>query len=103
MLYNQKRIEFCSDDDNKKYHKVRDHCNYTEKYGGAVPYICNLTYKTPKEISVIVHNGSTYDNNFIIKELAKEFEGKFEWFVENTEKYINNGEKLIMVKQLHTN
>ena len=26
---------FCTDDDNKKYHKVRDHCHYTGKYIGA--------------------------------------------------------------------
>ena len=34
------------------------------------------------------HNGSTYDYHFIIKELAKEFEGNFERLGENTEKYI---------------
>ena len=34
------------------------------------------------------HNGSTYDYHFIIKELAKEFEGNFECLGENTEKYI---------------
>ena len=34
------------------------------------------------------HNGSTYDYHFIIKELAEEFEGEFEFLVENTEKYI---------------
>ena len=34
------------------------------------------------------HNGSTYDYNFTIKELAEEFEGGFECLGENTEKYI---------------
>ena len=34
------------------------------------------------------HNGSTYDYHFIIKQLAKEFEGKCECLGENTEKYI---------------
>ena len=33
-------------------------------------------------------NDSTYDYNFIIKELAEEFEGEFECLGENTEKYI---------------
>ena len=33
-------------------------------------------------------NGSTYDYHFIIKELVKEFEGKFYRLGENTEKYI---------------
>ena len=41
-----------------------------------------------KEIPVLFHNGSTYDYHFIIKELAKEFEGEFECLRENTEKYV---------------
>ena len=45
--------------------------------------------------------------NFIIKQLAKEFEGQFEYFGENAEKYINFSvpikKKLMIVKQLHTN
>ena len=34
----------------------------------------------------IFHNGSAYDYHFIIKELAKEFEGQSECLGENTEK-----------------
>ena len=34
--------EFSTDDDNKKYHKVRDDCHYTGKYRGTVHSICNL-------------------------------------------------------------
>ena len=44
--------------------------------------------EVPKEISVVFHNGSTYDYHFIIKQLAEEFEGEFECLGENTEKYI---------------
>ena len=40
----------------------------------------------PKEIPVVFHNGSTYDYHFIIKELAKQFEGEFECLDKNTEK-----------------
>ena len=65
---------FSTDDDNKKY-KVRDHCHYTGKYRGAAHNICNIRYKTPKEIPVVFHNGSTYDYHFIINELGKEFHG----------------------------
>ena len=50
--------------------------------------MCNLRYKIPKNIPVIFHNGSTYDYHFIIKELAREFDGNFESLGENTEKYI---------------
>ena len=76
------------DNNDKKNYKVRDHCHYTGKYRGAAHNICNLRYKVPKEIPIVFHNGSTYDYHFIIKELVKEFEGKFECLGENTEKYI---------------
>ena len=77
-----------STDNDKKYHKVRDHCHYTGKFRGAAHSICNLRYKTPKEIPVVFHNGSTYDYHFIINKLAKEFDGQLECLGENTEKYI---------------
>ena len=92
-LNNQKVCHICrkgfsSDNGNKKYHKVKDHCHYTGKYRGAAHDICNLRYKAPKEIPVVFHNSSIYDYHFIIKELAEEFEGEFECLGENTEKYI---------------
>ena len=84
--------EFITDKNDKKafklYHKVRDHCHYTGKFRGAALSICNLKYKTPKELSVVFHNGSSYDYHFIIKQLAKEFKGQFECLGEYTEKYI---------------
>ena len=80
--------EFDNNDNDKKQQKVRDHCHYTGKYRGAAHNICNLRYKIPKEIPVVFHNASTYDYHFIIKELAKEFEGNFECLGKNTEKYI---------------
>ena len=84
--------EFNNDENDKnafkRYHKVRDHCHYTEKFRGSTHSICNLRYKTPKEISVVLHNGPKYDYHFIIKQLAKKFEDKFECLKENTEIYI---------------
>ena len=93
-MHNEQKVwyickkRFSTDDKNKKYHKVKDHCHYTRKYRGAAHDICNLRYKIPKEIPVVFHNGFTYDYHFIIKELAKEFEGEFECLGESTEKYI---------------
>ena len=83
--------KFC-DDKNKKseydlYHKVRDHCHYTGKFREAAHNICNLRNKVLKKIPIVLHNGSTYDYYFIIKQLAKEFKGEFECLGENTEKY----------------
>ena len=73
---------------NKNYFKVKNHCHYTGKYRGAAHDICNLRYKTPKDIPVVFHNGSPYDYHFIIQELAEEFKGQFECLGESTEKYI---------------
>ena len=78
--------EFNTDD--KKHHKVKDHCHYMGKYRNAAHNICNLRYKIPKEIPIVFYNGSTCDYHFIIKELVKEFDGNFECLGENTEKYI---------------
>ena len=77
---------FSSDDD--KYYKIKDYCYYTGRYLGAARVVCSKKCKIPKEILVVFHNGSTYDYHFLIKELAKEFKGKFKCFGENTEKYI---------------
>ena len=79
------------EDDNHKsesYHKVRDHCHYTGEFRGAAHSICNLRYKIQREIPVVLHNGSTYDYHFIIRELAKQFKGNMECIRENMEKYI---------------
>ena len=78
---------FSTDDENKKYHKVRNYCHCTGKYRGALKYT-NLRYKTPKEIPVSIHNGSTYEYHFIVKELVEEFKGQFKCLGENAEKCI---------------
>ena len=56
----------------KKYHKVRDHCHYTEKYRGAVHSICNLKNNVSQKIPIVFYNGSNYDYYFIIKILEEE-------------------------------
>ena len=76
-------------DNNKEMRKVRDHCHCTGKYRGTAHSKCDLEYKIVKEIPVLFSNGSVYDYHFIIKYLAREFEGNFECLGENTEKYIS--------------
>ena len=91
----------------KLYHKVRDHCQYTGKFMGAAHSICNVSYKTPKGIPVVFYNDSTYDYQFIINKLAKEFDDYLECLGENTEKYIafqyQLKKKFIIIKELCTN
>ena len=82
--YNKENIcHICKKEFNND--KVRDHCHFTGKYRGPAHNTYNLRYKTRKNIPVIFHNGSTYDYHFIIKELAREFDGNFECLGENTE------------------
>ena len=94
--------EFCNDGKNKK--KVRDHCHYTRKLRGAAHSECNLKYKVPNEIPIIIHN-AIYDTHFMLNQLAIEFKGELNCIGDNTEKYItfsvpilkevinNNGDK----------
>ena len=79
---------FSTDDSNKSYFTVKDHCHYTGKHRDAAHSICNLRYKTPKEIPVVFHSGSSYDYHFIVKELTKKLQGQFECLGENAEKYM---------------
>ena len=50
--------------------------------------IVNLKYSVLKNIPIVFHDGSNYDNHFVIKVLAWEFEKHFICLGENTEKYI---------------
>ena len=86
----KKRFNTDKNDENafKLYDKVRDHYHYTGQSRGTAQGICNLRHKPPKKIPVIFHNGSTYDYHFIIKQLAKRFEGQFKCLGENTKKCI---------------
>ena len=45
-----------------------------------------MNYKITEDIPVVFHNGSIYDNHFIIKEFVNEFEMKFDCLGDNTEK-----------------
>ena len=86
LLYLSRKAEGKHD---KTYCDVRDYCHYAGEYRSAAHSTCNLKDIVPNDISIIFHNGSKYDYNFIIKELAEEFEKQFNCLGENTEKYIN--------------
>ena len=59
--------------------------HYTGKFRGAAHSICNLRYKVPKNIPVVIHN-AVYDTHLIIKQLAEELRVNFECIGENIEK-----------------
>ena len=72
----------------KKHRKVRDHDHYTGKFRGTAHSICNLRYSTQKDIPVFFHNGTNYDVNLVINELAKEFRSELNCIPLNGEKFV---------------
>ena len=58
------------------YWKVRYHCQYTDKYSGAVHSICNLKLNVLSEILVDFHNGFKLWLSFYYKRLSKQVWGK---------------------------
>ena len=100
--YNEQEIcyickeKFCVDKDDKdsiNRKKIKDHCHYTGEFKGPAHSICNLKYKVPKEILIIIHN-ATYDTQFIINQLAIEFKGKVNCIGDNMENYITFSEPI---------
>ena len=86
-IYKEK---FCVGEDDENYksrRKVKDDCHYTGKFRGAAHSKCNLNYKVPKDIPIIIHKAS-YDTHFKINQLAEEFKGEINCIGENMEKYI---------------
>ena len=82
--------KFCMDKNDENYKnrkKVKDHCHCTGKFRGAAHNKCNLNYKFPKDIPIIIHNAS-YDTHFRTYQLAEEFKDKLNCIGENMEKYI---------------
>ena len=80
------------DKDDRNYknkRKVKDQCHYTGKFKGAGHRKFNLNYKIPKDIPTIIRNAS-YDTDFIINQLAKEFKGELNCIGENMKKYITS-------------
>ena len=80
--------KFCVDNDDENYknkRKVKDHCHYTGKFRAAAHSKCNLNYKVPKDVPIIIYNAS-YDTHFVINELAEEFKGELDSIGENMEK-----------------
>ena len=68
---NQKRCYICKNRFTKDNKRVKDHCHFTGRYGGATRNKCNMNFKITKDFPVVFHKGSIYDNHFIIKELVK--------------------------------
>jgi hypothetical protein len=70
------------------FDKVKDHCHITGDFRGAAHAICNLNYKIPQYIPIVMHNLKHYDSHLFIKSLCSEKEG-IDVIPVNKEKYIS--------------
>ena len=68
--------------------KVRDHCHYTGLYRGPAHSLCNLRYKIPSYIQVVLHNLSGYNAHLFIRELGGHT-SNMEVITKNIEDYIS--------------
>ena len=68
--------------------KVRDHCHFTGRYGGAAHNSCNLKHRKPNFTPVVFHNLSGYDSHLFIKNLGFS-EGNIDCTPNNEERYIS--------------
>ena len=73
--------------------KLRDHCHYSGIYRGAAHLLCNLQYKIPSYIPVVLHSLSGYDADMFIKELAS-FSTNVGVIPKNKEDYISFSSKV---------
>ena len=69
----------------KKCQDIRDHCHYPGEYRGVGHDISNFKDSLPKEISIILDNGSNYDYHFIIEEIAEKFEKQVTCLAKNSQ------------------
>lgn len=67
----------------EKY-EVKGYCHYIGKYRGDARSICNLRYKTLKEIPAVFHDRSNYGYHFLTTGLAEKFKVQFDSLEENT-------------------
>lgn len=77
--------------------KVRDHDHLTGFYRGAACNSCNLNYKVPRFVPVVLHNLSGYDAHFIVPELGRD-DGSIDVLATTTERFISFSKKVGKIK-----
>ena len=68
--------------------RVRDHCHVSGKYRGAAHNACNLKFRIPSFIPVVMHNLKGYDSNLIMQHLGK-LDAEITCIPSNMEKYMS--------------
>ena len=72
-----------------------DHCHFTGEYRGAAHNSCNLQFKVPKFIPIIIHNLSGYDSHLFVKNLGKSL-GETKCIPQTDEKYISFSKTIVV-------
>ena len=68
--------------------RVRDHCHITGLFRGAAHPTCNIQYKLPKRIPVVLHNLKNYDGHIIMQGMKQVGKEKITCIPNNMEKYV---------------
>ncbi|XP_030766283.1 uncharacterized protein LOC115890241 [Sitophilus oryzae] len=68
--------------------KVADYCHITGNYRGPAHSLCNINYKIPNFIPVIMHNLRNYDSHLFLKNMCSNKE-QISVIPQNKEKYIS--------------
>jgi hypothetical protein len=87
----------CNESFSESNHKVRDHDHLTGAYRGAACNSCNINYKLPKFIPVVIHNLQKYDSHFIIPELGRD-DGAIDVLASTNENFISFSKKVGKMK-----
>jgi hypothetical protein len=77
--------------------KTRDHDHLTGVYRGPACNACNINYKLPKFIPIVIHNLSRYDSHFIVPELGRD-KGKIDVLATTNENFISFSKKVGNIK-----
>ena len=78
----------CGEGFDEAQDKCRDHSHLSGKYRGAAYMICDLVYKTPSFILVVIHNLRGFDGHLIALSLGQ-MNGKTNCIPQNLEKYLS--------------
>lgn len=68
--------------------RVRDHCHLSGRFRGAAHQQCNVLYRLPKRLPIVIHNGAAYDWHFIVHALATHHSKKIQIIAQNAERFI---------------
>ena len=74
--------------ENLESDKVRYHCHVSGKYRGAAHNACNLKFRIPSFIPVVMHNLKGYDSHLIMNHLGK-LDAEITCIPNNMEKYVS--------------